>query len=196
MRILTTILLSCVIIFGAVAPVEAMKCKKDAVKVGDKCLDKYENSVWKIDPADAKSLKKLRKLAESGNTTLDKVTAIAGAVQVGETSDDYGAGCTEYFALSIAGVTPSTRITQIQAMAACGNSGKTLPDNTTWTTGALGTPDPGAGDNGTTDCNVASTFAVADTGSRAACVSDRGAYDTVGNVREWLGELGTALDDV
>ena len=70
-------------------------------------------------------------------------------------------------------------------MAACGNSGKTLPDNTTWTTGALGTPDPGT-DNGTTDCNV-STFPAADTGSRAACVSDRGAYDMVGNVFEWLG---------
>ena len=204
MKLLIAILLSCAVTLVAVAPAEAMKYKKDAAKVGKECLDKFENSVWKIDPDEpappltaqqaAASLRRLRKLAESGNATLAKVQNIAGAVQVGATSDDYGAGCpndgagcTEYFALSIAGVTPSTQITQIQAMAVCRNSGKGLPDNATWTAGALGTPDPGAADNETTECNVGSTFVVADTGSRADCVSDVGAYDMIGNVWEWLG---------
>ena len=181
MRTLITLGLTTVFLCSIVGPAEAMKCKKDAAKVGHECLDKYESSVWTIDPPDAASLKKLRKLAESGNTTLAKVTAIAGAVQVGATSDDYdpgcpddGAGCTDYFAFSLSGVTPSTWMTQIQAIALCRNSGKGLPDNATWTAGALGTPDPDPGtDNGTTDCNVDSS-GVVDTGSRADCVSDAG----------------------
>ena len=118
MQILLTLILSCVVIFGAVAPAEAMACKQDAVKVGATCLDKYEGSVWTISPANASSLTALQQLAEAGTATLVTVAAIAGAVQVGGSSDDYGAGCpddgagcTAYFALSIAGVPPSTRIT-------------------------------------------------------------------------------------
>lgn len=192
MRRLITLGLTTVLLCSVAGPAAAMKCKKDAAKVGKECLDKYEGSVWTIDSLNVKSLKKLRKLAESGNATVAKVTAIAGAVQVGATSDDYGvgcpddgAGCTDYFAFSLPGVTPSTRITQIQAMAVCRNSGKGLPDNATWTPGALGTPDPGT-DNGTTECNI-STGTVVDTGSRADCVSDAGAFDMIGNVWEWLG---------
>ena len=193
MRRLMILSLTTVLLGSGAGQAAAMACKQDAVKVGATCLDKYEGSVWTISPANASSLTALQQLAEAGTATLAAVAAIAGAVQVGGSSDDYGAGCpddgagcTEHFALSIAGVPPSTRITQIQAMAVCRNSGKGLPDNATWTPGALGTPDPGAADNGTTECNVASAGTVV-TGSRAACVSDAGAFDMIGNVWERLG---------
>jgi len=87
--------------------------------------------------------------------------------------------------VSIPGVTPSANITQIQAIAACRNAGKRLLTNGEWTAAALGTPDPGT-DDGTSDCNVDSTSAVANTGSRSLCVSDTGAFDMVGNLAEWV----------
>ena len=50
MQRLMILSLTTLLMCGLAGPAEARKCKKDAVKVGDKCLDKYENSVWKIDP--------------------------------------------------------------------------------------------------------------------------------------------------
>ena len=98
-----------------------------------------------------------------------------------------GSGCKAVYAASIPGVTPSGYVTWFQAAAACANSGKRLLTNQEWTVAALGTPDPGT-DNGTTDCNVGSTIAVANTGSRSLCVSDRGAFDMVGNLDEWVAD--------
>jgi hypothetical protein len=78
-------------------------------------------------------------------------------------------------------------ITWFQAQEACANAGKRLPSNAEWQVAANGTPDPGP-DNGTTDCNTASTFAVALTGSRSNCVSARRAFDMVGNLYEWVAD--------
>jgi formylglycine-generating enzyme required for sulfatase activity len=70
---------------------------------------------------------------------------------------------------------------------ACANAGKRLPTSAGWQVGANGTTDSGP-DNGTTDCNTASSFIAEPTGSRSSCVSARGAYDMVGNVFEWVAD--------
>ena len=61
---------------------------------------------------------------------------------------DNGQNCADdIFAVSLAGVTPSARITWFQAQAACANAGKRLPTNAEWQVAVAGTPDPGP-DNG------------------------------------------------
>ena len=169
-------------------PAEAKKCKQDAVQVGNLCVDKYEASVWET--TDAATIKKIQKgkIASAGD--------LGTATQHGASSDDYGvgcpdnaAGCKDFYAVSVFGVTPSAYLTQIQATAACRNAGKRLLTNGEWTAAALGTPDPGT-DDGTNDCNVGSTFTVASTGSRSSCVSDTGNFDMVGNLWEWVADWG------
>src|SRR5712691_6610210 len=98
----------------------------------------------------------------------------AGAIQHGATGDDYGSGCpptgngcVNFYAVSIAGVTPSRFITWFQAAAAARNAGKRLPTNAEWQAAALGTPDG--------VCNT-SSFVPAATGSAAGCVSAVGAF--------------------
>ncbi|MGH8584538.1 MAG: SUMF1/EgtB/PvdO family nonheme iron enzyme [Gammaproteobacteria bacterium] len=87
------------------------------------------------------------------------------------------------------GRTPSSRITWFQAQQACGNAGKRLLTNAEWQMAVAGTPDPGP-DNGTSDCNT--TFQAGQdptlAGSRASCVSARGAFDMVGNLYEWVAD--------
>jgi len=184
------------------APVQAgppkdppSKCAADAALVGSVCVDKYEASVWRIPPtnlagkSNAGLIKKVRK------GTAEQADLVAGnATQLGTASDNY-APCTDnaqnckgdLYAASLPGVTPAAFITWFQANVACANSGKRLPSNAEWQMAVTGSPDPG-GDNGTTDCNTASTFAVASTGSRSSCVSAFGAFDMVGNLYEWVAD--------
>jgi len=152
------------------------------VKVGATCVDVYEASVW---------------------------STPTGGTQYGATSADYpcnedGSDCTNtIYARSVQGVLPSANITWLQAQRACANSGKRLLRNAEWQMAATGTP-PGVydgysgnvigTDNGTTDCNSASNTGVLPedpvlTGSRANCVSSFGAFDMVGNVNEYVGEM-------
>jgi hypothetical protein len=175
------------LVFGlaVAAPTEAQSCKKDAVRVGDACIDKWEASVWET--TDAATIRKIRN---------GKITAAAQIVGTrrGLDTHDYGAGCpdnadgcTDFYAVSIPGVVPSSFITWFQAAAACRNAGKRLPTNQEWQLAALGTPDPGP-DNGTTDCNTTSGRPGVATGSRSGCVSDVGAFDMVGNAPEWVAD--------
>ena len=164
----------------------AKKCPPDSVQVGDVCIDKYEASVWST--TDTATINKIQK----GKTA--SAIELPLATQHGATGDDYGpgcpddaAGCTDYYAVSVAGVTPSAYLTQFQAMAACRNAGKHLATNQEWQAAALGTPDPGTTDNHTTDCNILSG-SVASTGSRSGCMSDVGAFDMVGNTTEWVAD--------
>jgi len=152
-------------------------------------VDTYEASVWEVSPTNTG----LITLIKRGTATLADLTA--GAIQRGAAGDDYGAGCPDtgngckdFYAVSIPGVTPSRYLTWFQATAAARNAGKRLPTNAEWQAAALGTPDTGGADNGTTTCNTDSTFAVASTGSRSACVSDVGAFDMVGNLYEWVAD--------
>ena len=169
------------------------QCNTDAVQVGNVCVDKYEASVWEI----ASSRTDLIKAVQNGKiTTAD---GLSGATQHGGERDDYGTGCPDtangckdFYAVSIPGVTPSRYLTWFQAAAACANAGKRLLTNQEWQVAALGTPDPGT-DNGTTDCDVTTTTQAlpedpVPTGSRSLCVSDRGVFDMVGNVDEWVAD--------
>jgi Sulfatase-modifying factor enzyme 1 len=134
------------------------------VAVGPTCIDKYEASVW---------------------------SSPTGGTQYGTTGDDYpcndnGQNCTNIYARSVPGVTPSRFITYFQAQQALANSGKRLPTSAEWQAAVAGTPDSNA-------CNV-STGAVQNTGANAGCVSNFGANDMVGNVWEWVGDWDEEAD--
>ena len=185
----STILLVVVAIVLVAAPAEARKCRKDAVQVGDACIDSYEASAWELlDPGDKSTAKGFEK------GKFKSADALTGrAVQRGVSSDDYGAACpddgsdcTNLYAASIPGVKPSTLITWFQALVACRNAGKRLATNQEWQAAALGVPN---GDNGVNTCNTDNLGpGVLATGAREFCVSDVGAYDMVGNVWEWVAD--------
>ena len=165
-------------------------CPPDSIPSWGTCIDMYEASVWRI-PTEATTVVQR---ARDGTVTLAELTA-AGATQLGVASDDYapcadgGQNCLDdIYAVSLPGVTPSTRATWFQAQAACESSGKRLPSNAEWQAAVIGTPDPGP-DNGTTDCN-SSSGSVSLAGSRGSCRSTPGAYDMVGNLYEWVADWG------
>jgi formylglycine-generating enzyme required for sulfatase activity len=167
-------------------------CPPDAVPVGPVCIDRYEASVWSIPGDSARVVGRIRK----GKITLGDLAA-AGATQMGPipmtgcTGFDYGAAfaptgnwTAPLYAVSVAGVPPSTCVTWFQAEQACRLAGKRLLTNEEWQAAAAGTPDPGDADDGTTTCATNSDFAAL-TGARSACVSLWGAHDMAGNVWEW-----------
>jgi hypothetical protein len=155
-------------------------CPADSVKAGAGCIDKYEASVWEVPAANAALIQKIK----AGTVTLAELQA--GALQRGAVANDYGAGCpplgdgcTNFYAVSIPGVTPSRFATWFQAAAAARNAGKRLPTNAEWQAAALGTPE-GA------PC-IVGVGILSPTGT-AGCVSDVGAFDMVGNVFEWVAD--------
>jgi formylglycine-generating enzyme required for sulfatase activity len=169
------------------------KCPNDAVVSGTVCMDRYEASVWRVpDPGVAN--KALVKKIQQGKATVADLTK-GGATQLGIAGDDYdpcsdsGQNCADdIYAVSIAGVKPARALTWFQAVAACENARKRLPSNGEWQAAVQGTPDPGPDDDATT-CNTTNDGAANEpvlTGSRAACVSSRGAFDMVGNLFEWV----------
>lgn len=168
------------------------KCAPDAVVSGTVCMDKYEASVWRV-PQPAGANKGLVKKIRQGKAKLKDLVA-GGATQLGVVSDDY-APCADnaqncandVFAVSLPQVIPSAHLTWFQAQVACENAAKRLPSNAEWQGAVLGTPDPGP-DDGVSDCNTASAFSAVLTGSRASCVSARGAFDMVGNLYEWVAD--------
>ena len=181
-------------VLALAAPAEAAKCPPDSVQVGDLCVDKYEASVWEIPAGGSGSLVKK---VEKGK--IASAAQLGGAIQRGAAADDYGPGCPDdastgcanFYALSIPGVIPAQYLTWFQAVAVCANAGKHLLTNHEWQAAALGTPDTGGSDDGSTTCNTDGvTVEVTPTGSRSACVSARGAFDMAGNVWEivadWL----------
>jgi len=178
-----------------------LRCPPDSVKVGTACIDTFEASVWKIDPANATLVRKV----QTGRATLADLTA-GGAILVSPpvcTIPDFPANFPRngnwtpipgsnppspgVYAASIPGVQPSRCMTWFQANQACLLSGKRLLTNREWQGAAAGTPDPGAADDGATTC-VTSSVGPADTGSRTSCTSAWGVFDMVGNVNEWVAD--------
>jgi len=160
-------------------------------------MDKYEASVWHVPPGQTTLITKIR----FGTATLVNLTSAeamaAGVVQLGLATGDLAAngcpatgnGCVDVYAVSIRGATPAAFISWFQAAAAGRNSFKRLPTNQEWQVAALGTPDTGGADNGSTTCNTDNLVpGVARTGSRSACISNVGAFDMVGNVQEWVAD--------
>jgi formylglycine-generating enzyme required for sulfatase activity len=177
---------------GHVHAIPLRRCGPDAVVAGTVCLDKYEASVWRV-PAPTTTNAILVRSIRRGTATRADLLA-GGARQLGATGDDY-APCeddaqncfNDIYAVSLPSEIPSAFVTWFQAQAACANSGKRLPTNAEWQVGANGTPDPGPDDR-TTDCNSANSGTFTLTGSRSGCVSARGAFDTVGNLFEWVAD--------
>ncbi len=139
------------------------------VKVGPLCVDKYEASVWQNAGGTG---------TQYGDTGAPfNLTAYPGGFPAN------GNWTTQVYAVSKAGVLPSTSVTWFQAQQACALSGKRLLTNAEWQMAAAGTPDPGTSDDGSTTCDTNSANPV-NTGSRSACVSNWGVNDMVGNVWE------------
>ncbi len=84
-------------------------------------------------------------------------------------------GC---YAASVPGKAPWTFITLSQAQRVCAEAGKRLPTSYEWFQIALGTE--------TAQCVVKESVPQ-ETGTKT-CLSSSGAYDTVGNVWEWVNE--------
>jgi len=175
-------------------------CAPDAVPVGPLCMDKYEASVWQV-PAGPSNTGLITKIKQ-GTVTLAELTA-GGATQISPSSS-----CTAEFpatfpftgqwteplyAVSIAGVHPTSCVSWFQAAQACRLAGKRLPTNAEWQDAAAGTPDPGTADDHSTTCNTNSAD-VAHTGSRGSCRSSWGAFDMVGSVSEWVADWGPLAD--
>jgi formylglycine-generating enzyme required for sulfatase activity len=142
------------------------------VKVGPLCVDKYEASAWSN--ADGTGTQ----YGDPGASF--NLTDYPGGFPVN------GNWTTPVYAVSKAGVLPSTNLSWFQAQQACALSGKRLLTNAEWLMAASGTPDPGT-DNHSTDCAVGSVNPV-NTGSRSGCVSNWGVNDMVGNVNEWVAD--------
>src|SRR5262249_16241761 len=159
-----------------------VQCPHDSVRVGDACIDKYEESVWLIDPVNNPGL--VNKV-QAGKATLADLTAggALAAIQLPPpppppppTTPPAGHHSANFpcpgdwraiegshppspgvYAVSIPGVMPSACLSWFQANQACALSGKRLVRSEEWQRAAAGTPDPGT-DNGTTDCNVGTVF--------------------------------------
>jgi hypothetical protein len=105
------------------------------------------------------------------------------------------------YAVSKAGVPPSSWVTWFQADAACRLNGKRLPTGREWLAAASGTPDPAGVNNGSLngEC-VTLTGGSRVTGgatvmSQTACLSFGGAQDMIGNIWEWTDEWYASIVD-
>lgn len=160
------------------------KCAPDAVVSGDVCLDRYEASVYRVDPVEGASL--VKKIQQGKVTTRDLEEAeLLGSADDYAPCTDQGDECADIFAISLAGQLPASQVTWFQAQQACKNSRKRLPTSAEWQAAAVGTPDT-ADNNGPATCNTVSAGVKLATGQRTGCVSSDGAFDMVGNLREWV----------
>jgi len=186
----TLIVAAALSLLAAPAAAAPAPCPPDSVLSGTVCIDTYEASLWLVPPGETKLIRKIK----AGTATLADLQAqgVQRGLVLGDLGLDCpvdGAGCLNVYAVSIAGVTPAAFVSWFQATAAARNASKRLPTSAEWQAAALGTPDTGGADDGATTCNTDNLVpGVTATGSRSACVSDVGAFDTVGNFYEWVAD--------
>jgi len=156
-------------------------CKKgvdEVVKVGKGgsvfWVDRYEASIWQN--ADGTGVQ----------------YGLASAGEYPSTFSESGEYTAALYALSVAGVRPSSYLTWFQADAACEASGKRLPTGTEWMRAARGTQDPGS-HAGTGGYCVTNASGPRNTGQGTLCVSRWGAQDMIGNMWEWTEEWEAGL---
>lgn len=194
-KFLETSIFGALLILSGTVMAAGDQCQPDSVYSGGACIDKYESSVWRLDPLQDR---KLIKSIQSGTVTA-AVLLDAEVTQLGLTYGDYepcdnnGQDCPDIYAVSVPGVLPSVSLTWFQAQQACNNSGKRLPSNAEWQAAVSGTPDAtvSSPDNGTTTCVTGKSSyqgSAEPTGSRSDCVSTYGAYDMVGNIDEMVAD--------
>ncbi len=156
-------------------------CPSDMVPVGPICVDKYEASVWSNPDGTG---------TRYGDGTDDYASAGESSAGANDGCQDNGNNCGAIYAVSKAGVTPSTNITWFQAQQACANVGKRLLTNAEWQMAAAGTVDAGCNN---TSGNVANTGDDHDGDPGTSCVSASGVFDMTGNVNEWVADW--VIDD-
>lgn len=193
------LLIAAVVLFVGLAwpgVVNADACVPTApnvVQVGPTCVDKYEESVWRI-PGPV-SMVLLMNIG-NGKATLEDLMK-TGAVQLGvsppppenkvcDRANEYGPNfpvngnwTAPLYAVTLPGVVPSVCISWFQAEQACAISGKRLLTNQEWQRAVAGTPDTAA-------CNIA--FFLSPTGSFPGCISKWKVLDMVGNAFEWVAD--------
>ena len=106
---------------------------------GTVCMDKYEASVWSAQYADG-LIAKIQKGTVKLTDLISLKAVAAGVTQLGLVVGDLAAagcpdtgnGCRDFYAVSIAEVTPAAFVTWFQAAAAARNSAKRLPTNQEW----------------------------------------------------------------
>jgi len=191
----------------------AGSCPPDSVRVGTACVDKYEASVWQIPPTSAGLIRKVL----PGRISARELTAggamLIGCELVADARANYPANFPNggqwtplpgsnppspgVYAVSVAGVRPTTCTSWFRAAQACRLSGKRLVRNDEWQDAAAGTPDPGTADDHATTCNTTQQTSAVDlvpTGSRASCKSTWGAFDMIGNASEWVADWSQVVD--
>src|SRR5262249_23074338 len=110
---------ACVLLAPAAVAAPPTRCPAGAVLSGTGCIDKYEASVWRV-PNPTTVNRVLVNRIKNGTVTLAQLQA-AGAMQLGISFMDYapcaanGQNCADdIYAVSIAGVLPSSNITWFQ----------------------------------------------------------------------------------
>ena len=146
-------------------------------------VDRYEASVWHIPRSNSALLTQVMK----GTATFAKLAA-AGALQMSPAPtcnpsypDSFpwtGSWSEPLYAVSVAGVRPTTCTTWYQAEQACRLAGKRFITNQEWQAAVAGTPDPPAADDGSTECNTMTAGGPVASGSRSKCVSSWGGRST------------------
>lgn len=185
-------------------------CPPDAWPIGTLCVDRYEGSIWQIDPSRGVLIRKVvegrASLADlnAGGAQLAQPAAGTG-VQLEPGFPQTGNWSMPFYAASVRGVYPTVSITWFQAAQACALSGKRLLTNQEWQIAAAGTLDPGANDGVTNHkCNTGvphpglrrprPTGQAGAPGDKESCISNWKIEDMVGNIGEYVGDWAQRTD--